>query len=167
MEKIVLNKLIDKFNLYPVSAYMETAMELSKALAEEIKRMSRKADETVLMCQGSSGSTISSLIYSNLEPEHRTKTKIWYFRKPQEAAHGCSGVGRMNSIDIDSVHFYIVDDLIDTGNTVVNIYRKFINMTNSKSKLKGVCVGFVLSENFHVDELDDVFKNTEHLITAR
>jgi orotate phosphoribosyltransferase-like protein len=94
-----------------------------------------------LVCTGSSGAIIATVIAQQLEKI----PLIIYLRKPGENGHSHLNTNNLNNV-IDIV---VVDDFISTGSTINNIIEQLKQL--GKNKAKGLC----LSGDYGISQLSD------------
>ena len=98
---------------YPVGINMNKAKRVGKIMAEQLNQLYPDSN-IVLICRGSSGSILSSIVATFCE----NVEKVLYIRKDNEQSHG-SGVEHFSPC----YRYVIVDDFIDSGRTLVAIWE--------------------------------------------
>lgn len=134
---------------YPVADNIVYNLPIIHSMAELIaKHFNSKINFINLVCRGCSGAMIASVIAS-LVPQVR---KIYYLRKDHECTHD-HGNGTSFPPDPSEVNIF-VDDLIETGSTLVNASKLF------PFKIHGVVVsggiGLQANEATHFIKVDKV-----------
>lgn len=116
---------------YPVWRHLGTNIPIIEQMAELIHLES--FSDPVLICTGSSGLFISSIIsYQFLTP-----IEVHYLRKPYEGGHNH---GRPS---INGKQLIIVDDFINTGDTIRYIMETIRDRYDFLGKFDALCVSHI------------------------
>ena len=112
---------------YPVGLSIQLNIPIIKLMAEAVKKQ-YPTDKLNLICMGSSGAIIATIIAQEI-----TDSKIYHIKKDGEKAHNS-----YIRLEHDAINV-IVDDFIVTGHTVNLIYKKLTTLDNS-IKIDCICV---------------------------
>ena len=140
---------------YPVGKNM---MENESAFRDLIDQFLDTANDSIishdkiaLICMGSSGSIVSTLMYMALRSKHPGKyVEIVHIKKDGESSHSTKFQGIPDSYQPDVLHVWI-DDHIDQGTTVSSCLRRYRDNSDTYSDFKfdwAVC----LSSEYSINE---------------
>lgn len=139
MKKLIINRIGD-FS-YPVGVKFETSKKAISRLVSTFKTIDEfKGKNINIFCMGSSGAIIATVFAMKV-----SNCKIVMVRKSSEHCHS-------NNYDLHKHHSkdainVIVDDFIDTGNTINSIYNQLKMMINRKIKIH--CVAIMGFDKIH------------------
>lgn len=130
---------------YPVGLYMDINYPIIKDMGQLINNIFNDK-RIILWCSGSSGSIISSIIYSNYPNKIRS---INYVRKQNETSHDSKPYFKSNKF-----FNIIVDDFICTGKTIRNIKEI---MKDNNVNIDGLVVsGSIANSKFDLSEFKNI-----------
>ena len=129
MKHIKLNNNIQ----YPVGMNMQYNLPIIQNMADLIKKKYKKKD-IILWTRGSSGAIIGGIIASIIPIK-----AINYVRKPGEISHS----KKIYNTNKNVIHI-IVDDFIDTGDTITSIWEE----ARKTNKVQALCVTGNVIEKF-------------------
>lgn len=141
--------------IYPIGDNMSEALIYIKNIAKKFKSLKISKGKILnIFCRGSSGAILAALFVS-LVPN---KVKIIHIKKEGESSHGTSTpfyFSRNDGLNI------ILDDFIDSGNTMNAIYKEFIKYDCGKD------IDFLIVENGTSSNLRKLKFKPLNLITCR
>lgn len=140
---------------YPVGASFNKNRDYIVEVARTIHTIAGKEKCIALICRGTSGTILAGAVGYILKKKHHD-VNIIVSRKCEESSHDCSmsGVGFLQSTD--RPFSVIVDDFIDTGNTMKAILED-VDSNVTLPVLDMLCVANYLSDK-KVEELPIIYE---------
>lgn len=128
---------------YPVGLNMKSAMEFVEKVSHFIKSNSDFIGRDInLLCTGSSGSIIASLLFAKLEQEN---VFVCHIKKDGESSYAGNNF-RLSSLDDINV---IIDDFSSSGSTIERIYSK-IKQYNSDIEINYLILSGIGTDSVYV-----------------
>lgn len=134
---------------YPVGLNMASAMSFVKEVYKFIRDNDDfRGRDINLLCTGSSGSIIASLLFAELDQEN---VFVCHIKKDGENSHSGDNF-RLGSLDDINV---IIDDFSSSGSTIEKIYSK-IKQHNSDIEINYLILSRINEDSFYV--IKDIIK---------
>ncbi len=148
--------------LYPSGTNLNYTLNYTKEVSKIILK-TFESGSFYLIARGSSGAILSALVAKDLCDNDRD-VSIIISRKQSESSHG-ENMEDINLANKPDSHIIVIDDLIDTGNTIIRIlndldyhgfpYPEMLCISNSSGNLAG-----------KIDSNYEVIKNSFKYITC-
>lgn len=122
---------------YPTGRDLKKTYNYAVQCASLIENTFTEKD-ILLVCRGHSGSIIAGCIATLLQRKNR-KIKIIISRKKREKSHSYTLETWPDKTE-QNYHIIIVDDFIESGETIASILEDIIINTDYKDKIDALCV---------------------------
>lgn len=116
---IIFKNVITKDILYPITSNLKQSYAGCEQLAKHIFNDKKDNKHLVLYVRGSSGSVIGTILFTMLRYSY-DNIEILYINKEEEKRHS----NYKESSLLMETQVAIVDDFIDTGSTILEIFKK-------------------------------------------
>ena len=142
---------------YPVGLNMSSAMKFVKEVYKFIKDNDDfRGRDINLLCTGSSGSIIASLLFAELDQEN---VFVCHIKKDGESSHAGNNF-RLSSLDDINV---IIDDFSSSGETIERIYSK-VKQYNSDIDINYLILSGIGTDSVYI--IKEVIQ-PQHIVSSK